>query len=174
MGFDGKQVWVYPASEDADRQRMRYNLIFYFYAFPFVVGDPGVNYESIEQMSLKNKIYDAIKITYNAGVGDAPNDSYIILSDPSTHQMEWLLYTATFGGEASDRFSLIKYEGWKEMEGVVLPSILQWYTFTNNEVGDPRGPARIFENIQVSNEYPSMENFLMPEGASIAKLPEEK
>lgn len=41
VGFDGENVWVYPPSEDADRQRMRYNLMFYFYAFPFVVQGYG-------------------------------------------------------------------------------------------------------------------------------------
>lgn len=173
VGFDGEQVWVYPASEDANQQIMRYNLMFYFYAFPFVVGDPVVNYEAIEQVTLRDELFDVVKITYNAAIGDAPNDSYIILSNPSTHQMEWLLYTASFGGDASDRYSLIKYEGWQEMGGVILPSSLQWYSYTDGVVGDPRGPARIFENILVSEEFPAMENFIMPEGASVAKLPEE-
>ncbi|HEY9116776.1 MAG TPA: hypothetical protein VIN11_03065 [Roseivirga sp.] len=174
IGFDGEQVWVYPASDDADRQRMRYNLMFYFYAFPFVVGDPGVNYEAIDQIRIKGELFNAVKVTYNAGIGDAPNDSYIILSNPSTHQMQWLLYTATFGGEASDRYSLIKYEGWQEIGGVIIPTSLQWYTYNNGEAGDPRGAARVFQNIQVSKEFPAMENFRMPEGAAVAKLPAEQ
>ncbi len=172
VGFDGENVWVYPPSENADRQRMRYNLMFYFYAFPFVVGDPGVNYEAMEPIDIKGETYNAVKITYNAGVGDAPNDSYIILSDQQTDRMEWLMYTATFGGGAKDSYSLIKYEGWKEMGGVILPSSLQWYTYAGGEAGDPRGRPNVFENIAVSQEYPSMDNFTMPEGASIANMPQ--
>lgn len=166
VGFDGEKVWVNPPSENADRQRMRYNLMFYFYAFPFVIGDPGITYEDMESIELQGKAYDAVKISYGDGVGDSPKDNYIVLSDPETHQMHWLMYTATFGGgEASDRFSLIKYEGWKEFEGVILPSSLQWYQYADGVVGDPRGGARVFENIQVSKEYPAMDNFNMPEGA---------
>lgn len=166
VGFDGEKVWVNPPSENAGRQRMRYNLMFYFYAFPFVIGDPGITYEDLEPMDLQGKSYNAVKVSYGDGVGDSPKDNYIVLSDPETHQMHWLMYTATFGGgEASDRFSLIKYEGWKAYEGVVLPSSLQWYQYNDGVVGEPRGGARVFENINVAKEYPSMDNFSMPEGA---------
>ncbi|OEK01831.1 hypothetical protein BFP97_10025 [Roseivirga sp. 4D4] len=166
VGFDGERVWVNPPSENAARQRMRYNLIFYFYSFPFVVGDPGISYEDLEPIELKGKSYNAVKVSYGDGIGDSPKDNYIVLSDPETNQMHWLMYTATFGrNESSDRFSLIKYDGWQEFEGVVLPSSLQWYQYSDGVVGEPRGGARVFENIQVSKEYPSMDNFSMPEGA---------
>ncbi len=172
VGFDGENVWVYPASDDADRQRMRYNLMFYFYAFPFVVGDPGVIYEVLDPIELDGKTYNQVKISYYDGVGDAPNDNYIICSDPETNQMQWLLYTATFGGEVEHEYSLIKYEGWQEFGGVMLPTSLQWYKYEDGVVGEPRGDARSFTNIQVSTEYPSMDNFEMPEGAAIARMPE--
>ena len=174
VGFDGEKVWVYPASENADRQRMRYNLMFYFYAFPFVVGDPGIKYEDLEPLKIGDKMYNAVKISYDAGVGDSPKDNYIIYSDQETHQMEWLMYTATFGGgESSDRYSLIKYDGWQAFSDVYLPTSLQWYQYSNGELGDPRGNARAFTNIQVSSEYPAMSNFEIPEGASIAADPSE-
>jgi len=166
VGFDGEKVWVNPPSENAARQRMRYNLMFYFYAFPFVVGDPGISYEDLEPIELMGKSYNAVKVSYGDGIGDSPKDNYIVLSDPETNQMHWLMYTATFGrNESSDRFSLIKYDGWQEFEGVILPSSLQWYQYNDGVVGEPRGGARVFENIQVSKEYPSMDNFSMPEGA---------
>lgn len=172
VGYDGEKVWVNPPSENADRQRMRYNLMFYFYAFPFVVGDPGITYEDLEPKEIKGKTYNAVKISYGDGVGDSPKDNYIILSDQETNQMEWLMYTATFGGgESSDRYSLIKYDGWQNYEGVVLPSSLQWFQYKDGVVGEPRGNARTFQNIQVSAEVPAMDNFTMPEGAQVAADP---
>jgi hypothetical protein len=173
VGFDGENVWVNPPSENAEGQRMRYNLMFYFYAFPFVVGDPGVNYEAMAAIELGGQSYNATKISYDSGIGDAPNDSYIILSNPESNKMQWLMYTATFGGETSNRYSLIKYEGWKEMGGVVLPSSLQWYQYADGVLGEPRGDARLFENIEVSEAYPSMENFVAPEGAQVLSNPAE-
>jgi len=168
VGFDGKNVWVNPPSENADRQRMRYNLMFYFYAFPFVIGDPGVNYEDMEPITLDGVAYNAVKISYNDGVGDSPKDNYIILSDQESNQMKWLMYTATFGGgESSDRFSLIKYDGWQDRGGVILPTSLQWYQYSDGVVGEPRGGARTFENVQMAKDFPAMSNFTAPEGAHI-------
>lgn len=173
VGFDGEKVWVNPPSENASRQRMRYNLMFYFYAFPFVIGDPGITYEDVAPVELMGKTYNGVKVSYGDGIGDSPKDNYIVLSDPETNQMHWLMYTATFGrDESSDRFSLIKYDGWQNLEGVLLPSSLQWYQYSNGVVGEPRGGARVFENIQVSKEYPAMDNFNMPEGAQNVSNPE--
>ncbi len=169
VGFDGKNVWMYPASEDVAQQRMRYNLMFYFYAFPFIVGDPGVNYEALAPIELQGASYDAVKITFDSGVGNAPNDSYIICSDPATGRMHWLLYTATFGGEAKEQYNLIRYKDWAKQGDVLLPTSLQWYQYEDGVVGEPRGEARRFENIQVSEETPSMDLFEAPEGAAIAE-----
>lgn len=168
VGFDGEKVWVMPPSENAQRQRMRYNLMFYFYAFPFVVGDPGASYEGLAPITLLNQTYDAVKVSYGEGVGDSPKDNYIILSGQESHQMEWLMYTATFGAaEGKDTYSLIKYEGWKERSGVVLPTSLQWYQYKDGVVGEPRGNARIFDNVMVATAYPEMNKFTIPEGAQV-------
>ncbi len=167
IGFDGQQVWVNPPGEDDDRYRMRYNLMFYFFAFPFVVGDPGINYEVMEPVDLLGKNYNTVKVSYNSGVGDAPNDSYVVCSDPETNQMEWLLYTATFGGDPKEKYSLIKYEGWQEYGGIKLPTRLQWYQYEDGVVGDPRGNGADFDNIRVSTEYPSPASFKAPEGANV-------
>ena len=126
VGFEGEYVWVNPPIKNADQQRLRYNLMFYFYAFPFVVGDPGVYYESLPAKILNGIPYNAVKVSYEEGVGDSPKDNYIILSDQETNRMEWLLYTATFGGqETKDQYSLIRYTGWQEQGGVWLPTSLQ-------------------------------------------------
>ena len=44
IGFDGNDVWITPDSVDVSRARFYHNLYFYFYAMPFVVGDPGAFY----------------------------------------------------------------------------------------------------------------------------------
>ncbi len=171
VGFDGEKVWVNPPSENADRQRMRYNLMFYFYAFPFVVGDPGITYEDMQPMELMGKTYNGVKVSYSDGVGDSPKDNYIIYSDPETNQMQWLMYTATFGGgEASDRYSLIRYDNWQTVNGVTIPKSIKWYQYKDGEGGDMRF-ERTFDEVAISEEVPAMENFTMPEGAQVAADP---
>ncbi len=171
IGFDGNEVWVSPDTLDVSRARFYHNLFFYFYAMPFVVGDPGAFYEDLEPKELAGKTYNGVKVSYNAGVGDAPDDNYIIWSDPETGKMEWLMYTVTYrSGEPSDRYSLIKYDGWTEFSGVVLPTSLQWFTYENENVGEPRGEATLFQNVTLSTEAPDENLFAMPENAAIAPL----
>ncbi|MEQ9466762.1 MAG: DUF6503 family protein [Ekhidna sp.] len=171
IGFDGDDVWVTPDTVDASRARFYHNLFFYFYTMPFVVGDPGAYYEDVEPRELSGKAYNGIKISYGENIGDAPDDNYILWFDPETNKMEWLMYTVTYGsGEPSDSYHLIKYEDWTEFNGLLLPASLQWFQYDGDSVGDPRGEATLFENIEISEEAPSDSLFVMPENAQIAPL----
>ena len=171
IGFDGEEVWVTPDSLDASRARFYHNLYFYFYAMPFVVGDPGAIYEEVESRQLMGKEYKGIKVSYQENVGDAPDDNYILWVDPDTNRMEWLMYTVTYrSGEPSESYSLIKYDGWNEFNGLLLPTTLQWYTFEGDTVGEARGNGALFENILLDNSSPADSLFEMPEGAQIAPL----
>ena len=81
------------------------------------------------------------------------------------------MYTVTYrSGEPSDSYNLINYSGWTDFGGVVLPTTLQWHQFQEDTVGDKRGNGTLFENIQLSTEYPSDSLFVMPENAQIAPL----
>jgi hypothetical protein len=113
--------------------------MFYFYAMPFVLGDDGITYTEVDALEFKDVSYPGTKISYGAGVGDAPNDEYILYRDPKTNQMAWLAYTVTYGkNEKSDRFSYIKYDQWQEVNGLQLPSKIQWYKTENNQPTEMR------------------------------------
>lgn len=171
IGFDGENVWISPDTLDASRARFYHNLYFYFYAMPFVVGDPGVFYEDVEPREIEGKIYDGVKVSYDSGVGDSPKDNYILWVDPATNLMEWLMYTVTFrSGEASESYSLIKYGDWKNMNGLTLPTKLEWYTYKDGVVGEPRNEA-VFEDINISVDAPSDDLFEMPANSQIAPPP---
>ncbi|GAB4247021.1 MAG: hypothetical protein Tsb0034_26130 [Ekhidna sp.] len=171
IGFDGAEVWVTPDTVDASRARFYHNLFFYFYAMPFVVGDPGAFYEDVEPRELMGNTYKGIKVSYGENVGDAPDDNYIVWFDPETNQMEWLMYTVTYRtGEATNEYSLIKYDGWKDVSGLLLPTTLQWYEFENDSVGAEKWEPAVFENVQLSADAPVDSLFEMPAGAVIAPL----
>ena len=169
IGFDGADVWVSPDTLATDRIRFYHNLYFYFYSMPFVVGDPGASYEDLPARILNGKSYEGVKVSYGAGVGDAPDDNYIIWYDPKTYLMEWLMYTVTYrSGEPSDSYSLIKYDGWQEVNGLLLPTFLQWYQYDQEVVGDPRGDGAQFSEIRLSEQAPESSLFARPDNAAIA------
>ena len=169
IGFDGKEVWISPDTLKTDRARFYHNLFFYFYSMPFVVGDKGAYYEDVPEKVLNEKLYKGVKVSYGDGIGDSPDDNYIIWYDPETFKMEWLMYTVTYRtGEPSDRYSLIKYDDWKDFNGLLLPSFLQWYQYDGETVGEPRGDGTRFTEIQIAEEMPDNVLFEMPENAAIA------
>ena len=161
-----------PDTVEVGNARFYHNLYFYFYAFPFVVGDPGVFYEDVEPKEILGTTYNGIKITYDEGVGDSPKDYYIIWYNPETYKMEWLMYTVTFrSGERNENYRLINYGDWAEFEGLLLPTSLQWYQYQDDVIGEKRGNKVVFENINISTEAPSEDIFAMPQGAQLAPMP---
>ena len=168
IGFDGSEVWVTPDTVDASRARFYHNLYFYFYSMPFVVGDPGAFYEDVEPMELDGKQFNGIKVSYGDGIGDAPDDNYIIWYDQETNKMTWLMYTVTYrSGESSDQYSLIKYADWAEVNGLLLPTTFQWYQYQDGVVGNQRNEAK-FEGVVINEEMPDDALFEKLEGAQIA------
>ncbi|RMB64016.1 hypothetical protein EAX61_01140 [Dokdonia sinensis] len=130
LGFDGEKVWLAQDSTyfQPERARFYHNLMFYFYAMPFVLGDEGIAYSDVDPLTVGDVSYPGTKISFGDGVGDAPDDEYILYRDPKTNQMAWLAYTVTYGkNEKSDRFSFIKYADWQEVNGLQLPKTLEWY-----------------------------------------------
>ncbi|MEM8526331.1 MAG: DUF6503 family protein [Bacteroidota bacterium] len=172
LGFNGQEVWVSPekAAFPGNSARFYHNLLFYFYAMPFIASDPGINYEEIPNDSLNGEVYNAVKISYNEGVGDAPDDEYILYFDKETHQMEWLLYTVTyFSGEKSTKYRAINYSKWQDLNGLLLPEIMTGYKFENSTIGDKRYD-RVFNNAKISTEAADQNIFKMPNEAEIDSL----
>lgn len=171
IGFNGEKVWVAQDSTYFPPQRARFyhNLMFYFYAMPFVLGDDGITYSDVPALEFEGVSYPGTKISFGAGVGDAPDDEYILYRNPTTNQMAWLAYTVTYGkNEKSDRFSYIKYDQWTDVSGLQLPSVLQWYKV---EDGQPTTLASesAFINRTASATKADASQFEIPEGAEIAE-----
>ena len=171
IGYDGAEVWLLQENEEAYKGNARFyhNLMFYFYAMPFVLADDGIHYNPEPATELDGKMYEGIKISYNDGVGDAPKDEYVAYFDTETHLMTWLAYTVTFRtNEKSDNWRYIKYAEWQDVNGFVLPKTLTWYTIEEGKPVEPRS-SMSFENIQVSENLPHPDQFLKPEGATISE-----
>lgn len=172
IGFDGSEAWVTPSKEAFGTMSPRFyhNLIFYFYAIPHVLSDPGINYEVLPDRVVNGKTLDAIKISFNDGVGDAPDDYYIAHFDKETHEFYFLLYTVTyFSGEANENFGAIVYDNWKEVNGLKVPQSMKGYKFAADTLGEQRY-ERVFDDIKLSADALDPSLFEIPEGGVIDSL----
>ncbi|MGB6269281.1 MAG: hypothetical protein WBF67_09765, partial [Olleya sp.] len=84
VGYDGNVVWLDSKIDEAYKgnPKFYYNLMFYFYAMPFILADDGIIYEDVEPLNFEGKSYPGIKISYENGVGESPEDEYILYYNP--------------------------------------------------------------------------------------------
>ena len=160
IGFDGNEAWIdQDSTYFKGDPRFYHNLMFYFYAMPFVLGDDGIQYQEVTPLSFNGVAYPGYQISYEANVGDSPDDNYFIYYDPETFKMKFLGYTVTyFSKEKSTTISLIEYAEWKEEKGFLLPKTLKWRNFENDSVGEVKS-ERLFELIKIDNSKLDMSLF---------------
>ena len=175
IGYDGQDVWISPnkAAMGGGSPRFYHNLNFYFFALPFVFADPGIRYEVLADREIGGKVYDAIKISFDDGVGDASGDYYIAHFDQETHQLYLLLYTVTyFSGESNENYNAIIYHEWQNAGGLLVPRVMKGYKYIDGEIGEQRYEAR-FDNVIFKEKTPDPSLFAVPENAEI-DLPNAK
>jgi len=169
IGYDGNDVWLQENEKDTYKGNAHFyhNLMFYFYAMPFVLGDQGINYEMMQPAELDGKMYNAIKVSYDSGVGDSPKDQYVLYVNPETNTMEWLGYTVTYmDNKKSDDWHFIKYDKWEKVNGLLLPKKLTWYNVKDGKPTDERNDLR-FNKITVTETQLNHSVFDKPEGAKV-------
>lgn len=171
LGYDGDDLWLMKKDTTSFKghPKFYYNLMFYFYAMPFVLADDGINYDSVEPLVFEGNSYPGIKISYENGVGESPDDEYIVYYDANTHQMIWLAYTVTyFSKEKSKEFHYIKYSDWQDVNGLTLPKTLTWYNYENNLPITKRNAVE-FTDVLVSKAKTKIEVFQKPEVAELVE-----
>ncbi|WP_350292267.1 DUF6503 family protein [uncultured Croceitalea sp.] len=150
IGFDGKPWVLDNDSNYKGNPEFYHNLMFYFYAMPFVLADDGIVYNETEDLVFEGVSYPGVKISYDAGVGITPKDEYFIHFDSETHQMAWLGYTVTYrSGEKSDNVKWIRYDDWKKVNDLVLPNSISWHTVEDGKIQGMRNQV-VFENVTLS------------------------
>ena len=169
IGYNGEAIWLHKKDTVSYKgnPKFYYNLMFYFYAMPFVLADDGILYNEVEPLVFEDKSYPGIKISYNTGVGESPDDEYILYYDSETNRMAWLGYTVTyFSKEKGKEYHFIEYSNWQTIEGLLLPETLTWYNYENNLPTTKRSD-RVFTNVVISKGKRNDSMFEMLEGAEV-------
>ena len=172
LGFDGKDVWVSPnkAAWGKGSARFYHNLVFYFFAIPYVLADDGTVYEEVAPKIIDGISHKGVKVSYKDGVGDAPDDYYIAYFNPTSGLVHLLLYTVTYyNGEPNEKYKAIIYEDWQESNGMRVPLQMSGYKYENDTLGEKRY-ERIFKDVVLSKESFDDSIFQMPNEAEIDPL----
>ncbi|TKD62456.1 DUF6503 family protein [Flavobacterium sp. ASW18X] len=173
IGFDGHNPW-FLAKEGAFKGNAEFyhNLMFYFYAMPFVLADDGINYAETEPLEVEGVMYPGVKITYNEGVGTSFKDEYYLHYDANTYKMKWLGYTVTYRtGEKSEKVSWINYKEWDSFNGVVLPTTIAWHKSEGRKIMEERN-AVSFKAISLSEQAKPIAFYAKPKAGEFYVKPE--
>ncbi|WP_452226028.1 DUF6503 family protein [Lacinutrix cladophorae] len=166
IGFDGEKAWFLNKTKgdyNGKMAKFKYNLMFYFYAMPFILSDDGINYADAEPLVFEGVTYPGIQVTYNAGVGETPEDRYVLYYNPTTYQMEWLGYTVSFvPGIDKKELHFRRYNNWQEINGLLLPKTIVGYGFKDDKPTDAK-KSTAFIDVQLSDEAKGSSTFAKPE-----------
>lgn len=172
-GWDGKNAWV----KAKDSTTFKYNLRFwaltplYLAAQPLVLDGEGVNLELLPQTNYKGMPQDVVKVTFDSGTGDAPDDYYILYLDAKTHLLSALRYIVSYpgyfpnGGNNPEKF--MELVSRTTVNGISFP--LKFNTYWSTDDGQPKGePITTIELSDIEFQSELEENFFgQPEGAKL-------
>lgn len=175
--FDGKTAWLSPADAEVPGPPARFHVVTwpYFVAVPYKLDDPGTNHESTGPHVVRNEdeVLHGTRVTFDAGVGDTPDDWYIAFADPDNGRLTALAYIVTYGTaleEASKTPSIVLYDDFVEIDGV--PFATTWtFHYWNPESGidgPPKGSAKL-SNVSFIDRPENA--FVKPDGAVEAVAP---
>lgn len=174
MVFDGQDAWVSP--NDSPLEGARFHLLTwpYFLAAPMKLRDPGSHLAALGPMPQGGRELPTAKLTFDAGVGDSPDDWYIIYRHPDTQRLLAMAYIITYGvdkAEAEKEPHAITFDDYKTVDGVTLSTHWQFWHWDPKlgTRGEPIGHAKI-TNIQFVD--PTPQDFQKPADAKMDAIPE--
>lgn len=140
-GWDGENAWSFPDSADVGvNPRFWSTTPFYFVGLPFVLADEGILLEEFGQKEFNGVVYDLVKATFEEGIGDAPDDFYVIYLHPETREMAGLRYIVSYpgffpnGGSAPEKF--MEIVGLQKVNGITLSKGYNTHWFKDEEVSE--------------------------------------
>ena len=162
VGFDGERAWTSDTTKiKTNSAKYRYDLMLFFYGMPFLMGDDGIKYSEVDPLVFDGVTYPGLMISYNSGVGETPNDQYIVYQDPRTKEMAWLAYAPT---SRRNNFSYIKYSEWGITNGLKLPTGYTGFKAENGLPTEKRSETK-FVNASFSKVAKDINIFAKPKGA---------
>ncbi len=173
--FDGERAWLSPDGEGVRNARFHLLTWPYFLAAPFKLRDPGTHLAPHGRRQLDGVTHVTALLTFEAGIGDSPDDWYVIYEDPETSRLAAVAYIVTYGttaAEAEKTPHALVYEDYQTIDGVALATrwVMYNWSLAQGTVGEPLGDVML-TNIRFVE--PGEHDFERPPVAHEDPLPSE-
>jgi len=172
FGWTGEKAWKKVKDSTAFPFDMRFWALtpYYFLGQPFILDGEGVQLEKLADKTHKNVSYDAIKVSFTEGTGDAPDDYYVLYFGKEDHKLAVIRYIVSYpqyfpdGGHLPEK--LMELQGTTIIDGIELATGYHTHWLTEDEKAGEHITTITVSDIEFS---PEVENsyFEMPEGAEV-------
>ena len=140
---DGNQIYfnqdkVYCSPEIENQNKVRFDAYTwsYFFLFPYKLSDEGTVWSKVESVTMNEQAYNQQKLTFKNGTGDAPDDWYIVYSNPKTNLIRVAAYIVTAGktkAEAEKNPHAISYENYTIFEEIPIATSWKFWEWNKTE-----------------------------------------
>lgn len=174
FGWDGGMAWVKAKNSNVFNYNTRFWSLtpYFFVGQPFVLQGKGTNLELLDQVEFKNSLYNVVKVTFDSGTGDAPDDYYVLYFNTRSRKLEVIRYIVSYPGyfekgkHLPEKF--MELQGEQIVEGITFPKNYKTY-WLNEE----NAPGEHITDIQLSEIkfLPQLESsyFDVPKDAKVLK-----
>lgn len=158
------KVYCSPGLKDDCSVRFSAYTWSYFFLFPYKLNDEGTKWASYAS-SEPEKRFNTSKLTFEANIGDAPEDWYILYSDKNTNIIDHAAYIVTLGKtteEAEKDPHAIQYLDYKSINGIPFAhNWMFWEWRTEEGLTNKIGSATL-SNIRFIGDLKT--DFKIPDG----------
>ena len=172
FGWDGTSAWTLGDRAQMPRSpRFWTTTPYYFVGVPWVLADPGVNLSMEGSQEWRGRTFDTVRVTFDPGTGDAPDDYYIVYIDRENQTVGGVRYVVSYpgffpdGGHTPEKF--VSYEGLSAQDGLVVAASYQFYSWVDGAVGVLVTDGQMTD-FRVRRDA-SDADFAQPEGATVVE-----
>lgn len=134
--YDGQRVYQSPDTVEYPKARFDIFTWTYFFALPYKLSDPGVIWEKPEKAMLNGKTYLTAKLSFENGVGDTPEDWYLLYINPQDYTLHAAAYIVTYGknqAEAEEDPHILVYGDYRDIDGIPIAHSWTFYGWSEEE-----------------------------------------
>lgn len=174
FGWTGQKAWKQVRDSTSFPFDMKFWALtpYYFLGQPFVLDGEGVKLEKLADASHKGTSYDAIKVSFEAGTGDAPDDYYVLYFGKNDHKLAVIRYIVSYpayfesGKHMPEKF--MELQGTTVVKGIELATGHHTHWLTEDGQAGEHITTITVDDIKFD---PAIKNayFERPEGAQVIK-----
>ncbi|KPM32697.1 Hypothetical protein I595_1124 [Croceitalea dokdonensis DOKDO 023] len=128
FGWEGKTAWQLAKDSTAFAYNTRFWALtpYFFIGQPFVLDGSGVQLKQLPNTVYQDRMQEVIRVTFDTGTGDAPDDYYVLYFDAETHKLAVIRYIVSYpgyfknGGHSPEK--LMELGAYHTVDGIALPT----------------------------------------------------